>query len=464
MTRQHTQPAAYNAAMDSTFTLTLGRFVHALRAADIEVSPAETLDAFEIIARTGLSDRELVRNALRLALAKTADEKATFDTCFPRFFDGLAVHAPLKQSIVRRIDRDVLEDHVRMLGRENLSTAVALALRGQHTELSLLLAQAVDRNTLDTMQNLRDKAPVVNAAAMSLGLPALDALRSLGGDLATAAAQIRHYLTEQLKSFVDQQYQLVVDASGQRTLLAAALSSNLQQLPPAYHQEVERVVDRLADRLARRHRLRRRRSRRGQLDIRHMLRRNVAFDGAMVHLHWRRQRREKITVYLVCDISNSVSQIARFLLLLIHKLHDVLPRVRSFAFSNRLGEITDLFNQQPHHTAIESAILKFGRGTTDYGHALHDLREVIGKELNRRSVVIFLGDARGNYFPARTDLMRSMARQSGQVWWLTPETSDRWDVGDCVLGEYATACRGVLTVNRLADVERFAERLLEITR
>jgi uncharacterized protein with von Willebrand factor type A (vWA) domain len=451
---------AYNDSME----LTLARFVHALRAADVEVSPAETLDAFVVAKHVGVRDRSLLQNALRLTLAKTPAEKAAFDVCFPQFFAGIVIHEPMQRSMLRTLDTDAFLAAVTALGQPVLSEAVTAALAANHTVLSRLLRTHVDETALDAMRQLRDKPPVINSAANALGLPVLDGFRAGGGTLATAAAQVQQYLKTQIKLHVDQQYRLRVDASGQRALLAAALTADLQQLPPAYYAEVARVVRKLADQLARRHRRRRRRDRRGQLDVRRMLRTNVAYDGSPVNLHWRKQKIERATVFLVCDISNSVSQIARFLLLLMYQLQDVLPSVRSFAFSNRLGEITGLFAESEPMRAIETAMVKFGRGTTDYGHAMHDLHECIGKDIDRRSTLIFLGDARSNGFPSRADLFKGMSRQAGQVWWLTPETQDRWTVGDCVLGEYQPWCRDVLTCSRLQDIERFTERLLERTR
>ncbi|MEX2326484.1 MAG: hypothetical protein WD558_02025, partial [Pseudomonadales bacterium] len=65
---------------------TLGDFVVALRKADFEVSPAETLDAMNALQIIGLEDRRLLRDTLSLVLAKTPDEKAMFQVCFDRFF------------------------------------------------------------------------------------------------------------------------------------------------------------------------------------------------------------------------------------------------------------------------------------------------------------------------------------------------------------------------------------------
>ncbi len=442
--------------------LTLNRFVHALRAADVEVSPAETLDALAVVQQVGLADRRLLQDALRLTLAKSVSEKHAFDRCFPTFFDGLPVHTKPRQSVLAQIDADEFLAEVRGLAHSALTEVVGMVLRDDRTGLSRRVVGAVDRNAIDAMQHLRDKPPLINAGALLLGLPTLDNLRGSGGTVASTAAYVRQYLTQQLKDYVDTQYRLTVDATGQRSLLKAALAANLQQLPPGYHAEVERVVDKLADRLSRRYRRKRRRDHRGQLDIRRMLRRNVAYDGAPVNVYWRRQKREKASIFLVCDISNSVAQIARFLLLLLYKLGAVLPGVRSFAFSSALGEITALMQNKDYHTAIETAVVQHGRGTTDYGRAMHDLQTLAAKDINRKSVLVFLGDARSNHFPSRADLFRSMAKQAGQAWWLTPETQDRWDTGDCVLHEYAPHCRAVLTCNKLADIERFAEQLVQL--
>ena len=48
---------------------TLARFVHALRSADIAVSPAETLDALAVARTVGLDDPRRLHDALSLALA-----------------------------------------------------------------------------------------------------------------------------------------------------------------------------------------------------------------------------------------------------------------------------------------------------------------------------------------------------------------------------------------------------------
>ena len=88
--------------------------------------------------------------------------------------------------------------------------------------------------------------------------------------------------------------------------------------------------------------------------------------------------------------------------------------------------MTDSFARKRPAEAIEEALAAWGRGTTDYGRALVDLRELIHRELNSRSPVIFLGDARSNFFEPRADILKEISNRAKQVYWLNPEPSDAW--------------------------------------
>ena len=62
------------------------RFVGELRAAQVPVSVAETLDAMRAVAAAGLADRVRVREALAAALIKDEADRPSFDEVFARFF------------------------------------------------------------------------------------------------------------------------------------------------------------------------------------------------------------------------------------------------------------------------------------------------------------------------------------------------------------------------------------------
>ena len=67
---------------------------------------------------------------------------------------------------------------------------------------------------------------------------------------------------------------------------------------------------------------------------------SLRYNAVPVQLHWRQKRRLKSKVLVICDVSSSVRDAARFLLQFLYAMTDVLPRVRSFAFAARFDEVT----------------------------------------------------------------------------------------------------------------------------
>jgi uncharacterized protein len=272
---------------------------------------------------------------------------------------------------------------------------------------------------------------------------------------------VRSYLTEEIHRYVDTQYRIRVDASGRRALIDAALDAQLNQIPPDYHREIEARVRVLADRL-RRGRKRRKRGQRGALDIKRTLRANIAYDEALFKLRWRSQRRTEATVFAICDVSSSVARISRFLLLLLYELSDLLPNVRTFAFSNRLGEISAAFRNESVERAIEEALFDWGKGTTDYGHAWLDFRDLALADVDHKSTVIVLGDARNNFFDPHVERFRDIARRASRVIWLNPEPRENWGAGDSEMSRYAPYCFRTWRLGSLADLTRIAESLVSL--
>lgn len=451
--------------------LTFGRFVTALRNADVRASPAETLTAFEIVECVGIADKTLLKDSLALALAKSKDEKARFDETFERFF-ALAFRDRPKASFVRNIDRDAMLEELRADASPSLVESVANALDDERDRLALRIHQAAAVSEIHQIKSLREKSLYGRAIGTALGLDELDTYLAASGpgnaDTNTNTHQflryVRHYFRQQISAYVDTQYSLHLDASGKRAILEAALKSNLDQLPVAYHQDVRHAVERLAAKLAKDHRRRRKRARRGVLDIKKTLRRNVAYDGALFDLRWHRHKREPGAVFVLCDVSNSVARVARFLLLFLYELTDLLPNIRAFAFSSRLGEVTETMREHPTEIAIEEALFTWGKGNTDYARAFADFRELCGSDINPQTTLIVLGDARSNYYDPRVEVFEELTRRAKQTFWLNPETRDQWHEGDSEMRRYAPYCFRVETCNKLRDIERFADRLLLMAR
>ena len=443
----------------------LTNFIAALRLTGVQVSPAETLDALAVLRVTGIHDRARMHDALALTLAKSSAEKERFTACFEMFFHNLSFNERPQSAFFEQISR---EDIAAVIPPGPALERAAMMFRDSPAWLGPELVRGAAQSASGRMSSLRDKRHLVDDLLAWLEVPAIK--RYLLEQEATTPAATRsalqhvvRYYTEEVQAFVDRRYALTIDPSSRKALVDSALEANLEQLPPAYYVDAGRVVVMLAEALRQKHRQRQRRSRRGSLDLPWTLRRNLRFDGVPFHLRFRNRKPKQATLYVVCDVSGSVSRVARFLLLFLHHLADALPELRLFVFSSDLGEITELMRTTGPEHAVEQALIEWGRGSTDYGQAFTRLETLIADKLDRRSSMLILGDARSNLRDPRTRVLASLARRLRQVLWLNPEPPEQWGQGDSLMRQYAPFCRRVDRCARLADLERFAERLLLVT-
>ena len=104
---------------------------------------------------------------------------------------------------------------------------------------------------------------------------------------------------------------------------------------------------------------------------------------------------------------------------------------------------------------------RYAGSGTDYGTMLRDFLNQCEGDLDQRTTVIILGDARNNELPAEQQLLGHIGRRCRQVFWLNPEARSRWGSGDSVMPAYQPYCRDALPCSNLAGLERFVDRLLK---
>ena len=445
--------------MDQTFSY----FVRALRNAEIKVSPAETLDAFEILERIGIHDPFLLKDSLALVLAKTVEEKEKFDQTFDSFFSQFAFASPVKRSMVDSVHQDQIMRPFEGVLPPRLFSAIESAVQGERSLLSHLVQEAAGQVRMEKINSMREKSTYALQIADLLELQKFDNVLE-STEVAPFHRYLRHYLRQEIKSYVDNQYKIHVDPTGKKALIQASLKANLSSIPSDYMADVRRVVEKLGERLVKERRRKRSSIHRGVLDLKKTLRKNMAYGGAVFDVRWRQKKKETNTVYVICDVSQSVARVARFLLLLLFELVDVLPNVRAFAFSSALGEVTDVFKKKSSNEAIEDALFTWGKGNTDYGRAWQDFRGLCGSEVDRRSTLVVLGDGRNNFYDPSLDTFREICNRSKSVFWLNPEPRDQWEEGDSEMERFAATCTSVRICNRIEHLERFADELIRVAR
>ncbi len=480
---------------------TLTSFIAALRTAEVRISPAETLDALSAVELTGYHDREFLKNTLSLVLPKTMDEKETFDNTFEEFFQfkditGLRIgstdsdeeeseegsgegqgvgtggarrgsgsggegsESSDEESDEEELVPGALAEPTSQLGK--------LLMRNDRIELNLQVTEAAKEVDLQKIQVFTQKGLYTRRIMEQMGLADLQreissAKNSKELPVRRLGRELKHrqdWLREQVRDYVEKQFLLHADAQGLKLREELLRKIKLSNVEHRNFRLVQEIVYRMAKKLVALHSRRKKVFKRGVLNVSRTLRHNMSYDGHIFDLHWKSVKVDRPCVYAICDVSGSVANYARFMLMFLYSLEEVMPKVRSFAFSSDLGEVTELFERSKLEDAIAKTLRDFGGGSTDYGQALLDFRKKCGSDIDNRTTIIILGDARNNYGEANQNILKEMYDMSKRVIWLNPESRSTWNTGDAIMRKYTPYVHQAEECNSLVHLERVVSNLL----
>ncbi len=466
-------------------------FIQVLRSHDIRVSPAETLDAVGVTTTLGYSDRNLLRDGLAMTLAKTPAEEVIFLDCFDRFFqqdlaDFSSTDMPSDQDENKELDstdnaaaqtEDFSDSQLSALelASENNPSLESLLqtplmqnlLDNNRNELTLAINAAAQRVDLQKIQMFTQKGQFTRRILDAMGEEQIrNAVIELERAESPALAVLQRYrdiLRQQVRDYVEREYLLHAEGKTQQFMDDILSKTRLNNIEHIYLHKVHELIRKMAKKLASRHSHKRRRLKRGQLNMAKTLRKGIPNDGVMFNTFWRQVKKEKPQILAVCDVSGSVAAYSKFLLLFLYSLQDILPKVRSFAFSSHLGEVSTYFDDYSVEKAIELVNWKYG-GATDYGNSLMDFSKLALDDINSNTTVIILGDARNNNGDPKLEILQSIFQRARQVIWLNPESRRAWGSGDSEMLRYQSACHFSAECNNLKQLERIVDQLLKSTR
>lgn len=456
-------------------------FIKTLRHADIPVSAADSLAAVETVALLGYQNRDQLKHALSIVLAKTPADKQRFYECFERFFQSTSDREATQQakeaggkgaaSAEAGVDEQILADANQPSAEVAtlLSPLANLLLSNNRNEIAVQIPLAAADVHLENMRSFTQKGQYQRRILLNMGLEYLQTdIRELSVSDKAGDNQLAHQLREslaglreQVNDYVEQQYQIHAAWRGEALQKAQLEKINLSHIEQSQYALLQSMIREMARKLKKRYSRRQRIQQRGRLDLHRTLRHNVAYDGNLVDLHWRVKHRKAPPVYAFCDVSNSVSRYARFFLLFLHSLQDLLPQIRSFVFANELVEVSELFEQLPPASAIDATLERWGGLSSDYGRSLADIERRLLNDIKRNSWVIILGDARNNYSDLRLDVLQKLHTRCSQVIWLNPEARSLWNTGDSEMSRYASACHQVHGCHNLRQLDQALQAMLK---
>jgi uncharacterized protein with von Willebrand factor type A (vWA) domain len=465
-------------------------FIQLLRTHDVRVSPAESLDAVDVATVLGYSDRSLLRDGLAMTLAKTPEEEVIFMQCFERFFSAKlsdfsateAENTPDQDTPAASIEGAQEADNsdaadvspLEVAAQEDPAVQALMEsplmqalVQNDRNELTVAMTRAGERVGLQQIQMFTQKGQFTRKILDELGEEhirnAVIELERADNPALPELQRYRDILRQQVRDYVEREYLLHAQGKTRQFMDEILSKTRLNNIEHMYLHKVHELVRKMAKKLAARHSRKRRQLKRGQLNMGKTIRKGIPNDGLMFNTYWRQVRKEKPQILAVCDVSGSVAAYAKFLLLFLYSLQDVLPKVRSFAFSSHLGEVSDFFDEYPVEKAIELVNWKYG-GATDYGNSLMDFAKLALDDINSNTTVIILGDARNNNGDPKLDILQGIYQRARQVIWLNPESRRAWGTGDSEMLRYQSACHFSAECNNLKQLERIVDQLLKSTR
>ena len=115
---------------------------------------------------------------------------------------------------------------------------------------------------------------------------------------------------------------------------------------------VHRVVAQLKRRLKTQGQEARGRKRRAHVDMRKTMRASLEYGGVPVNIKLKPVRPRRPEIFVLCDVSTSVTSASVFFLSVMHALHDSFRKMRSFVFIERISEVTDIFAKERDFKAV----------------------------------------------------------------------------------------------------------------
>ena len=128
------------------------------------------------------------------------------------------------------------------------------------------------------------------------------------------------------------------------------------------------------------------------VDLRATLRAMTSARGAIVPLAWRRKRRRRPPLVVLCDISGSMDRYSRMLLFFLHAITNDRDRVHTLLFGTRLTNITRHLRQRDVDVAIAriSAAVTDWAGGTRIGACLGEFNRRWSRRLLGQGAIVLL--------------------------------------------------------------------------
>ncbi len=452
-------------------------FARELREEEMSVGTSELLDAFAALEFVNWNDQREFRDALASTIAKSQPDRELFNAVFERYFFRATEAEAAKQYAQSAGDNEHPDGQQQDGGEMQPGEGEGEELQIDTEALREAIMQALENGDEDALRDLARLAIQTLAGGPSSGVIGVDVQRVRRSlDLRSQdlpPGEEGEDMRDQLRKFeqeVRRELEARLIAETGKLPTTRPLNEMNRALPSSGAADlaaVHRSVKMLKRAMATQGLEQRGHNRGGPIDVRQTMRASLNTGGVPLDLRFKPNRPRRPELYVLCDVSTSVTSASTFFLSILHALHDSFKRLRTFVFIERVAEVTEVFERERSFKAASEKISNTAgvadiSGYTDYGRVWVDFEQQVVSDLGPRSTVIVLGDARTNGREPRADLFAHLTEKAGRSFWLNPEPKLYWNYGDSVIGVYEKYCNGTFECWTSEQLENFVRELTAV--
>jgi len=435
--------------IENGINILLGRlveFIHTLRRRDIRISVSETMDALAALSQVDITDLEQVRIALSATLVKSQYDRKSFKDVFGAYFsppeikmqgpnvrgEGYAESGPQPEEAGEGPVRAKKESD-RDWGKEFLDHARQSVEQNERLAIKPGWTKRQKKQFIETISRMRGESRSED--------PSAPLARKAGNSLEMWHEEVKKQVDQQgpsadqsfqsvLKSELDKTFVSLAPGSGAKSDRESLMYEDMKKIAekdfPRVALLIKKLSRRLATRISRRYLKRRRR---GRLDIRRTIRKNISFGGTLIDLKFHSKKVQKPRIILICDVSGSMARYAVFVIQFIYGLSNVVKGIESFIFSEDLERVTLYFKKGAGFVDTMSSLIErsgqWGMGTNLY-YSLDTFLEKHRRLLSPSAYVLIVSDAQTIQPLKAAANLREIRNRVKDVIWLNTLPRETW--------------------------------------
>ncbi|MFV2014268.1 MAG: VWA domain-containing protein, partial [Candidatus Heimdallarchaeota archaeon] len=218
--------------------------------------------------------------------------------------------------------------------------------------------------------------------------------------------------------------------------------------------KVQQYLLYLGKKIAIQERKRRIKAKKGKINFRKTIRKNISVGGTLLNLSYHKKKRKDPKIIFLSDVSGSTEWISEFFFVITYAAQSTFKKFFLFEFDSTTVEITKGLKSPTLSQALlkriqswENPPIRSRSGHSNYQTALEDFFTIAEKYFSKNTNILILGDCRdwlggykqnisGGYDPESKFLLDKIAKRVKRVVILNPEQKERWNTGDSIVSHF----------------------------